>query len=136
MSNLLFTLINAQNQEEIVGVWLTQDKDAHIEFSIGEDGSCEGKVIWLRDAIDKDTGLPPLDKHNPDPTKRKEPILGLTTFTDFSFNSSKNQWENGKAYDPKVGKSYDGKLWVDKGILKMRGYIGWFFRTENWTRVK
>jgi len=41
--------------------------------------------------------------------------------------------------DPENGKVYDCKVWVDEDEpdkLNVRGYIGFFYRTQNWYRVK
>ena len=125
--------------DDILGVWLNQDKDAHIEL-FKRDGKVYGKIIWLKDPIDPDTGKPKVDKHNPDPALRTRPSLGLEILKGFTFNG-KAEWSGGEIYDPKSGKTYssymnfDGR---DKNVLKLRGYIGISLigRTNTWTRVK
>mgnify|MGYP000038256449 FL=1 len=53
----------------------------------------------------------------------------------FTFND--NEYVGGKVYDSRNGKTYKGKLWLENdAILKMRGYVGIFFSTESWTKVK
>jgi len=50
-----------------------------------------------------------------------------------------DEWEDGTILDPKNGKVYDCKLWVDEddpNILNVRGYIAFFFRTQIWKRVE
>ncbi|VAX17324.1 hypothetical protein MNBD_IGNAVI01-134, partial [hydrothermal vent metagenome] len=36
--------------------------------------------------------------------------------------------------DPKKGKVYDCKLWVENGKLQVRGYVLFFHRTQEWLR--
>ena len=45
-------------------------------------------------------------------------------------------YSGGNILDPKNGKVYTCKLWLEKGELKVRGYVGIFFRTQTWHRVK
>ncbi len=50
-----------------------------------------------------------------------------------------DEYEDGTIMDPNNGKIYDCKLWVDKNnerILKVRGYIAFFYRTQTWHRVE
>ena len=47
-----------------------------------------------------------------------------------------NEWEDGEILDPKNGKVYDCKMWVEDGKLKVRGYIAFFYRTQTWLPVE
>ena len=47
-----------------------------------------------------------------------------------------DEWEDGTILDPKKGKIYDCKLWVEDGNLKVRGYLFFLYRTQTWFRVK
>ena len=58
------------------GTWLTAEGDAHIRVApCGSDTYC-GSVAWLKSPIDPETGLPRIDKNNPDAAKRGRPIVG------------------------------------------------------------
>ena len=46
-----------------------------------------------------------------------------------------NEYNNGEILDPTEGKLYDCAIWLDGKNLKLRGYWGWFYRTETWKRV-
>ena len=53
------------------------------------------------------------------------------------LNLDDDEYVSGKVYDSRDGKTYDGKLWLsENNSLKMRGYVGVFFKTETWTRIK
>ncbi|MBC8319863.1 MAG: DUF2147 domain-containing protein [Bacteroidetes bacterium] len=125
--------------DDILGVWLNEDKDAHIDV-YKEGDKFYGKIIWLGIPIDPDTGKPKLDKHNPDPALKTRPSLGILLLTDFVFDE--DEWEDGDIYDPKSGKTYSCYMeFPDEDNLdnlKIRGYIGFSLlgRTTYWTRVK
>ncbi|GMT44552.1 MAG: hypothetical protein IEMM0006_0384 [bacterium] len=136
-----FTNVQAQDVKanDIVGVWLTQDKDSHVEI-YKEGDKYFGKIIWLETPNDSITGKPKLDDKNPDPALQNRPIMGLNLLSNFVFDGE-NEWENGKIYDPKKGKTYSCYMeFTDKqkDRLKIRGYIGISLlgRTVYWTRVK
>jgi uncharacterized protein (DUF2147 family) len=46
-----------------------------------------------------------------------------------------DEYTGGHILDPEVGKIYRCKLWIEEGTLKVRGYLGPFFRTQTWQRV-
>jgi len=37
--------------------------------------------------------------------------------------------------DPEDGKVYTAEIWVEEGKLKVRGYVGFFYRTQTWLRA-
>jgi len=142
---LLMTGLYATNSfaqikaNDIVGVWLNEDKDAHVRIE-NVDDVFFGKVVWLKFPIDDETGKPKLDKKNPDNELKKRPTMGLTLLSDFTFDGSK-EWSNGTIYDPKSGKTYSCYMtFTDntKKTLKVRGYIGISLigRTTYWTKVE
>ncbi len=125
--------------DDIVGVWLNEDKDAHVKIE-NRDGKYYGNIIWLKEPIDEETGKPKLDDENPDPELQKRPVMGLELLTGFVFDGD-DEWEDGDIYDPKSGKTYSCYMkFTDdtKDRLKVRGYIGISLigRTTYWTRVK
>ena len=130
--------MQAQNKEsDVIGVWLNQDEDAHVEM-FKRDGKIYGKIVWLKEPIDADTGKPKTDKNNPDPKLKSVPTLGLEILKGFSFDGKK-EWSGGEIYDPKSGKTYSSYMaFESKDKLKIRGYIGVSLlgRTTYWTRVK
>lgn len=138
---MLFAAANVNAQEfqpdDILGVWLNEDEDAHIE--IYKEGDLYfGKIIWLKFPIDEETGKPKLDKHNPDPELQKRPSLGIKLLTDFEWDGD-NEWDEGDIYDPKSGKTYSCYIIMKEyGLLKIRGYIGISLigKTTYWTRVE
>ena len=137
---LFFTFFQGFSQEfkadDILGVWLNEDKDAHVEV-YKDGGHYFGKIIWLKDPIDEETGKPKLDDENSDEALQNRPVMGLLLLKDFVFD--KDEWDDGTIYDPKNGKTYSCYMELrSKDELKIRGYVGitWIGRTTYWSRVK
>jgi len=140
---MIFPMMQMQAQEvvagDILGKWLNEDKDAHIEIFMKGD-KYFGKLVWIKTPNDPETGKPKLDKHNPDPELQKRPSLGLELLTNFVFDD--DEWEDGEIYDPKTGKTYSCYMeFPDEdnlNNLKIRGYIGISLlgKTTYWTRVE
>ena len=133
----IIPVASAQNKtDDILGKWLNEDEDAHIEITKRND-MYYGKLVWLKDPIDEETGKPKVDDDNPDPKLQNRPVLGLEILTDFVFD--KDEWEDGNIYDPKTGKTYDCYMkFVEENKIKIRGYvlgITLLGRTTYWTRV-
>jgi uncharacterized protein (DUF2147 family) len=120
--------------DKILGTWLSADKKAHVEM-YKANNVYYGKVVWLSQPNDPVTGKPQLDTKNPDVSKRSQPVLGSILFNKFTYDDG--EYTDGKIYDVRDGKTYTGKLWLnDDGTLSMRGYIGFLYSTETWTRLK
>lgn len=137
----MFTIqVNAQiKADDIKGVWLNEDKDAHVEI-VNRNGKYFGNIVWLLNPIDEETGKPKLDDENPDDEMQKRPIMGLELLSGFEFDGD-DEWEEGDIYDPKSGKTYSCYMeFTDdtKNKLKVRGFIGVSLlgRTTYWTRVE
>ena len=139
---LAYPFVNVQAQEvkgdDILGVWLNEDKDAHVE--IYKEGDIYfGKIIWL-DEPNEENGEPKLDDENEDESLKSRPVMGLLLLRDFVFDE--DEWGDGRVYDPENGKDYKCYMEFpdedDKDNLKVRGYIGFSLlgRTTYWTRVK
>lgn len=140
MIGVFVPTVNAQvKANDIVGIWLNEDKDAHVQIENVNDVFV-GKIVWLKFPIDDETGKPKLDKKNPDEKLKKRPTMGLTLLSDFKFDGG-DEWEGGQIYDPKSGKTYDCYMtFTDntKKTLKVRGYIGVSLigKTTYWTKVE
>ena len=118
----------AGSADAIVGVYLNDDRNAKIEI-FKEGLKYFGKIIWH--------SVPRKDENNPDPSLRERDIQGLVFLRDFEYDASENEWNGGKVYAPDNGKTYNGYLWLDEGLLKMRGYVGisLFGRTAVFTPI-
>jgi uncharacterized protein (DUF2147 family) len=77
-----------------------------------------------------------VDGKNPDAALRTRPIVGLEIGQGFHLEDA-NHAEDGKLYDPKSGKTYNGTMTSEGSTMRLRGYVGikLFGRTEEWKRV-
>ncbi|MFM1968763.1 MAG: hypothetical protein RL152_140, partial [Bacteroidota bacterium] len=70
------SFLSAQdNPDAIVGVWKTGSGNAHVKIYKNGD-KYQGKIVWLKDPIDPETGKPKLDTKHPDNATRARQILG------------------------------------------------------------
>lgn len=132
---------HAADPDDVMGVWLNQEKDGKIEIYRCGDVYC-GRIVWLKEPNypeDSKEGIPgsqKLDHHNPKQSMRSRPVLGLQIMEGFRF-AGDNRWRDGRIYDPKTGKTYRGKITLSSpDQLDLRGYIGISLigRTSTWTR--
>lgn len=62
-------------------------------------------------------------------------IVGMKILSGFTWDD--DQWADGKILDPGNGNVYNSSLWlVANDVLKVRGYLGPFYRTQVWRRRK
>jgi uncharacterized protein (DUF2147 family) len=124
-----------ENPDAIVGVWKTGEGNAMVKiYKNGE--KYQGKVVWLKEPIDPETGKPKLDKNQTDETAKKRPVLGLINIWGF-VPKANNIWDEGNIYDPKNGNTYSSTMkLINANTLEVRGYIGVSLigRTDTWTR--
>ncbi len=123
------------NPDAIVGVWKTGEGNAMVRiYKNGE--KYQGKVVWLKEPIDPETGKPKLDKNQTDEAAKKRPVLGLINIWGF-VPKENNVWDEGNIYDPKNGNTYSSTMkLINANTLEVRGYIGVSLigRTDTWTR--
>ena len=136
---VIFASVLLTNAQSIVGTWKTIDDEtgkARSEVKIFvKDGKAYGQVIKL--FRDKDEEQDPICTHGDDYRNGKK-IIGMLIITGLEKDDDEWEADNG-IFDPENGKVYDCKIWVDeddKDKLNVRGYIGFFFRTQTWIRVK
>ena len=123
------------NPDAIVGVWKTGEGTAMVRIYKNGD-KYQGKIVWLKEPNDPETGKPKIDKNHPDESVRSRPILGLINVWGF-VHKGENVWEEGNIYDPKNGNTYSCTIKLDNpNALEVRGYIGVSLigRTDVWTR--
>jgi uncharacterized protein (DUF2147 family) len=124
-----------QDKDVILGKWINSTGEAHVMISKRAD-KYFGKIVWIKDPKGTE-GTAKTDLKNPDPSLRKQPILGMEILKNFVYEDGK--WTSGTIYDPKSGKTYSCNMSIkDNGNLSMRGYIGISLigRSEIWKRVK
>lgn len=114
----------------ISGHWFTVEKDSVVEIGPCGGGLC-GRIARILAPQPKG---PARDENNPNPALRTRPILGLTILSGFKDIGS--QWQ-GSIYDPRAGKTYKSFLTLKPdGTLQVKGCVGFFCRSQTWTRAR
>jgi uncharacterized protein (DUF2147 family) len=143
MKNLLLLLLillatkptTAQNA--VIGKWKTIDDETGKERSIieiYEKGSLlYGKVIktFPLQGEEADPVCSKCDKNDP---RYNQKIVGMTILQNMKKVS--DSYSGGEILDPKNGKIYSCKIWLEDNVLMVRGYWGPFFRTQTWVKVQ
>ncbi|WP_423735489.1 DUF2147 domain-containing protein [Chitinophaga caseinilytica] len=119
------------------GVWLNEEKDAKVQIYKNGD-KYFGKLIWMAHPLEADGKTPRRDAKNSNSSLRARPLQGLVILTGFEYDADDQEWEDGKIYDPKSGKTYSSKMKIKGNTLDIRGYVGapLFGRTTIWTRAE
>jgi uncharacterized protein (DUF2147 family) len=127
-------LAQAVAAQDIVGTWRTVDDG---------DGKDRSQVEIYRQGdryFGKVTKIYPRPNEPTDPVcekcsdgRKNQKIMGMVIVRDLVKKGS--EFKNGNILDPNNGKVYDCKLWIENGTLKVRGYLGFFYRTQTWYKV-
>ncbi len=131
--SILFISMAQAEQAPIVGKWKTIDDKTGEPKSIvrifERDGKYYGKIEKLF-TKPGDNPEPVCDKCPDDDPRKDQPTLGMEILKDLVPKG--DGFSGGTILDPKEGKIYNCKLWVEEGNLMVRGYIAFFFRTQTW----
>ncbi len=137
ISFTFFAYNSFAQHEEITGLWKTIDDETGEPKSVVEiylnEGKLYGKIVKLFRKPGEDPD-PVCDKCDEDDPRKNQKIIGMTIITDMVYDEDDDEWEDGEILDPKNGKVYDCKLWVENGKLQVRGYVLFFHRTQEWVR--
>ncbi len=142
MKNTLIALVLATAgaaalaQATPVGLWKTIDDDGKTEKSsvrISESaGLLSGKIETIADA---GKAADVCDQCSDE--RKDKPIVGMTIIRN-AKKGDDGVWAGGDILDPNNGKVYKLRLKpLDSGKrLEVRGYIGPFYRNQQWIRVE
>lgn len=117
-----------------VGKWNTVDEKtgkvvSQVEL-YDQGGKLFGKITGLTEPNNAQ-GKPKICSKCQGDDKDK-PIVGLVILKDLS--ASGDRYKGGTIMDPEDGKIYKAEVWTEDGKLKMRGYLGPFYRTQTWLK--
>lgn len=101
--------------QQSLGIWLTEKKDAKVEILSTANGLYEGKIIWLNTN-----------------TSEAKALIGTAVLRKLK-KVNDNKYE-GKAFEPLSKKEYNCTVTLKNATtLVVRGYIGIFGSSQNWT---
>ena len=128
---------DAAEGDRLMGIWEPSNGRARVKIDkIGN--KYYGRIVWLKEPNDPETGEPKLDENNPDEKMRDTPLRGYRMLKDFVYQGD-DEWSEGTIYDPQNGSTYSCVIQMkDDNTLEIRGYIGvqTFGRTDVWKRLK
>ena len=122
----LALLLAAVPAPGLSGDWVTADRSAVVR--VGRCGAtlC-GRIVRVLSA-----GAPRNDVRNSDAALRSRPLVGVAVLSGFAPDGS----GDGRAYDPKSGRTYRARLRLDPGgTLEVTGCVMIMCRTQTWTRL-
>ena len=137
LSALLLGAVSSMSAQTLTGKWKTIDDEipgrvkSIVEIT-EQDGKYYGTVVELFRLPDEDQD-PHCTKCSDD--RKDKRVLGMQIVRDMEVGDG--EWEEGTICDPKNGRVYDCKMWLEDGepdVLKVRGYWGFLFRTQEWHR--
>jgi uncharacterized protein (DUF2147 family) len=130
-------LLLAADTGSIVGKWKTIDDKTGEPKSIVEiyekNGKFYGQIkeLFIKEGDNPD---PTCDKCPADDPRKDQPTKGMVIVQELTENNG--EYSGGTILDPKEGKVYTCKMWVEDGKLMVRGYIAFFFRTQTWQKAE
>ncbi len=132
--SMLFGVGTLAAGDAVTGTWKTvDDKTGKVMSEVElyeQGGKLFGKITGLTEANDKQ-GKPKICIQCTGADKDR-PIIGLVIIKNLSL--SEDRYKGGTIMDPEDGKVYKGEVWVQDGKLKVRGYLGIFYKTQTWLK--
>jgi uncharacterized protein (DUF2147 family) len=123
--------------QSVTGKWKTIDDETGNPKSIVEiverDGKLYGKVtkLFRKPSEEQD---PVCDECDADDPRYNKKIIGMEILTDLSADGE--EYAGGQILDPKNGRVYRCRIWLNDEKLRVRGYWGPIFRTQTWLRAQ
>ena len=131
----LFAL-SAQAQMSPVGVWKTIDDETKAPKALVRITEANGVVTGKIDKLLSPDAKPDAKCDKCEDDRKDKPIVGMEIIRDVKKDD--DVWAGGTILDSAKGKVYKTRLKPVDGGKKMevRGYIGFFYRTQVWERVE
>ena len=123
------------NDKSPVGIWQTIDDHWNKVKSVIEIKNVNGELKGFIRRI----FMLPHEGTNPvctecDGDLKNQKVVGMKIIWDFKKEGDK--WVDGKILDPDNGNVYASSIWlIDSDTLKVRGYLGPFYRSQVWKRT-
>lgn len=130
---LFLCAVNIEAQS-VIGKWKTIDDETDKPKSIVEIFERDGKVYGRIESLFRE----PSEEQDPycdvcKGDKKDQRVITMEIVEDMTQDG--DEYSGGTITDPKTGKVYDCKLWLEgEDVLKVRGYLYFLFRTQTWYR--
>ena len=136
---LLLFMSTALFGQSIAGQWKTIDDESGkvksiVEIYQTDDGSFYGKILEVFRGPGEDPDPTCMECDEDDP-RYGQKVKGMVIIN--SLEKDGKYFTDGDILDPENGNVYRCKIWKEgEGKLMVRGYLGPFYRTQEWTRVE
>jgi uncharacterized protein (DUF2147 family) len=118
-----------------VGRWNTvDDKTGKVGSTVEiyeQGGKVFGRIVALPEPNDAQ-GKPKTCTRCTGADKDK-PIVGLVIIRD--LGAADGRYKGGTILDPEDGKVYKAEVWVEGKTLKVRGFVGFLYKTQTWVKA-
>lgn len=135
---LILTVVTVGNlqAQTVFGNWNTFDSETGRPNSVVEiyekDGQVFGQIVRVIKEEDRNRKCVKCKGE-----LKNQPIENLVILRDLEKDGK--EYGGGVVVDPKTGKEYKCKIWLDEkdpNRLHVRGYVGFLYETRIWHRVK
>ncbi|MFN0190478.1 MAG: DUF2147 domain-containing protein [Aestuariivirga sp.] len=120
-------------EEAIPGVYRLTDGKVTIKVTNCGQNIC-ANIVGLKEPISKIDGKPKVDRENPDTSKRKRPLMGLSVLIGMKPTGDK-KWK-GSLYNPDDGKTYSASVSLNGDTFSVKACIvGILCKTNKFVRL-
>src|SRR6187431_2513300 len=125
-------IANIGISQTVLGKWKTIDDETGKPKSIVEiferSGKVYGKIVKLYREPNEDQD-PICDDCDEDDPRYKKKVTGMEILT--GMIKDDDEYDDGEILDPKNGKVYSCKIWLEGKDLKVRGYLAPSFEHKH-----
>lgn len=134
---LLFLTLGSSEllAQSVFGKWENRNEEGVVNSIISvyeKDGKVYGKVDRIMREEDRDRLCTACEGD-----LKNKPVEGMEIMQGLVKDGE--EYSDGTIVDPKTGKEYRCKIWIDEeepDILNIRGYIALFYQTRTWQRAE
>lgn len=140
---LFFSMPSLALAQDVTGLWRSYKEEtgeprAHVRMYV-EEGKLYGQVVRSLQPETESSAICTECPKEPPFANYRDSMIGLVFIQGLQKNDD-GRWVGDDALlDPDNGKTYDAKIWVPEDHpdqLKVRGFVGIFYRTQTWDRVE
>lgn len=132
---LFIAFVIPTQAQEVIGKWKNTNEEGKVNSIIKiykKGDKFYGKVDHIVNKEDRDRICTKCEGE-----LKNAPIEGMVLMQ--GLRKEGDEYVGGTIVDPKTGTEYRCKIWLDEDnpdLLKVRGYISFFYKTKTWHRAE